>query len=144
MLEAVPDDQLDFKPHEKSVAMGGLIRHLVTIPDWAAQTLQSESLDFTGFVPPPPVKSRAEALDVFQKGAADGRAAIAAAADDAFHQNWTLSGNGQVFFTIPRYKAIRSFVMNHLIHHRAQLAMYLRLCGAKVPGMYGPSADETM
>src|ERR1700761_5887666 len=127
MLEAVSDDQLSFKPHEKSVAMAGLIRHLVTIPDWAAQTMKSESLDFTGFVPPPPVQSRAEALEIFEKNAAAARSAIAAGSDDDFHHNWSLSGNGQVFFTIPRYKAIRTFVMNHLIHHRAQLGMYLRL-----------------
>jgi uncharacterized damage-inducible protein DinB len=144
MLEAIPNDQLAFKPHEKCNNMAGLVTHLVTIPSWASETIKTDSLDFTGFTPPPAVKSREEAIETFDKGTAAARAAIAGAADDVFFQNWSLSGNGQVFFTMPRIAVLRNFVMNHLIHHRAHLGMYLRLCGAKVPGMYGPSADESM
>jgi uncharacterized damage-inducible protein DinB len=144
MLEAIPNDQLGFKPHEKCNEMAGLVTHLVTVPSWGADTIKTDSLDFTGFTPPPAVKSREEAIGIFDKGVAAARDAIAGASDEAFHQDWSLSGNGQVFFTMPRIAVIRSFVMNHLIHHRAHLGMYLRLCGAKVPGMYGPSADESM
>ncbi len=144
MLEAIPNDKLSFKPHEKSSPLNALLTHLVIIPDWGAETLNTESLDMTGFTPPPAVKSKEEAIAVFEKNTAKARAAIAAAPDDAWFKNWSLSGNGQVFFTMPRIVVMRSFVFNHAIHHRAQLALYLRLAGAKVPGMYGPSADETM
>ena len=143
MLEAIPNAQLAFKPHEKCNEMAGLT-HLVTVPGWGAETIKTDSLDFSGYTPPPPVKSREEAIETFDKGVAAARGAIAGASDEAFFQNWTLSGNGQVFFTMPRIAVLRSFVMNHIIHHRAHLGMYLRLCGAKVPGMYGPSADEAM
>jgi uncharacterized damage-inducible protein DinB len=144
MLQAVPDDQIDFKPHEKSWKMRELMTHIVGIPEWGAQTIETESLDFTNYAPPPPVKSREEALELFDANTSKARVAIAGATDEAFFQNWSLSGNGQVFFTMPRIAVLRSFVMNHAVHHRAQLGMYLRLLGAKVPGMYGPSGDETM
>jgi uncharacterized damage-inducible protein DinB len=144
MLQAVPDDKLSFKPHEKSSTMAQLITHLVTVPGWGASTMTTESLDFTGYTPPAPVKTIAEALATFDKGTAEERAAISAAKDEDFSKVWTLSGNGQTFFSLPRMAVLRSFVFNHIIHHRAQLGMYLRMCGAKVPGMYGPSADEAM
>jgi uncharacterized damage-inducible protein DinB len=144
MLDAVPNDKLDFKPHEKSCNMAALMTHLVGIPEWAAETIKTDSMDFTGYTPPPPVKSKEEASATFDKNAAAGREALSGASDENLDRDWTLSGNGQVFFTLPKIAVFRSFVMNHIIHHRAQLGMYLRLCGAKVPGMYGPSADETM
>jgi uncharacterized damage-inducible protein DinB len=144
MLQAIPNDQLSFKPHEKSCAMDALVTHLVTIPDWGQSTMTTESIDFTGFIPPAAVKSREEAIERFQTNTAAARAVIAEAKDEDFFKNWSLMGNGQTFFTLPRIAVLRSFVFNHIIHHRAQLSMYLRLCGAKVPGMYGPSADETM
>lgn len=142
MLDAVPNDKLNFKPHEKAFDMASLMTHLVSIPEWGAQTIKTDSLDFTGFTPPPAVKSKEEATATFDKNAAEGREALAGVSDEALHRDWTLSGNGQTFFTLPKIAVFRSFVMNHLIHHRAQLGMYLRLSGAKVPGMYGPSADE--
>jgi uncharacterized damage-inducible protein DinB len=144
MLEAIPNDKLSFKPHEKNWDMASLATHLATIPSWGADTMNTESLDFTGYKPPAPATSREELLAQFDKGVASARAAIAGAADPAFAHTWTLSGNGQTFFSMPRGAVIRSFVMNHLIHHRAQLGMYLRMAGAHVPGMYGPSADEPM
>jgi uncharacterized damage-inducible protein DinB len=144
MLEAVPDDHLDFKPHEKNWPMAGLITHIARIPNWGLETMRTESLDYTNYTPPPAVKSRNEALEMFDRFTAETREAIAAAPDETFFKDWSLSANGQTFFTMPRLAVLRSFVFNHAIHHRAQLGMYLRLCGAKVPGMYGPSADETM
>jgi uncharacterized damage-inducible protein DinB len=144
MLEAIPNDRLDFKPHEKSWPMAHLATHIAGIPEWGTETMNKDSLDYTGYIPPAPVKSREEAIEMFDKNTAAGRAAIAGANDEAFFKDWMLSGNGQVLFTMPRIAVLRSFVMNHAVHHRAQLGMYLRLCGAKVPGMYGPSADEGM
>lgn len=144
MLQAVPNDQLAFKPHEKCFDMASLVTHIVTIPSWGTDTIKTESMDFTNYTPPASVKSKDEAIERFNKDAADFRQALAGVSDESLMKNWTLSGNGQVFFTLPRIAVLRSFVFNHLIHHRAQLGMTLRLCGAKVPGMYGPSADETM
>ncbi len=144
MLEAVPNEHLNFKPHEKSWNMAGLMTHIANIPNWGAETLKTESLDYTDYKPPEPFQSREEALAAFDKNTAEAKAAIAGAKDEAFFKDWSLSANGQTFFTMPRIAVLRSFVFNHAIHHRAQLGMYLRLCGAKVPGMYGPSADETM
>jgi uncharacterized damage-inducible protein DinB len=142
MLEAIPNDRLNYKPHEKGWNMAGLVTHLVMIPDWGAQTIKTESMDFTGFTPPPAVKSKEEAIATFDKNAVACREALSGVSDEALQHQWTLSGNGQVFFTLPRIAVLRSFVFNHAIHHRAQLGMLLRECGAKVPGMYGPSADE--
>jgi uncharacterized damage-inducible protein DinB len=144
MLEAVPNDHLDFKPHEKCWTTAELVTHISNIPNWGAETLATESLDYTNYTPPPAVKSREEALQAFDANTVKARAAIADAKDAAFFQNWSLTANGQTFFTMPRLAVLRSFVFNHAIHHRAQLGMHLRLCGVKVPGMYGPSADEGM
>ena len=143
MLEAVPNDKLAFKPHEKCNEMAGLVTHLVTIPMGRGNN-QHRIAGFYRLHPASAVKSREEAIEIFEKNTAAARGAIAGAKDEALFQNWSLSGNGQVFFTMPRIAVMRGFVINHAIHHRAQLGMYLRHCGAKVPGMYGPSADETM
>ena len=115
MLEAIPNDRLDFKPHEKSWTMANLATHIAGIPEWGAETMNKESLDYTGYTPPPAVKSREEAIEMFDKHTAAGRAAIAGAKDEAFFKDWTLSGNGQVFFTMPRIAVLRSFVMNHAV-----------------------------
>lgn len=141
MLEAIPDDRLAFKPHEKSFDMASLATHIVSLVGWGTDIVKSDSYDFTGYTPPPPVKSGQDAAATLEKNAAAAREALGGASDETLLQNWTLSGNGQVFFTMPRIAVLRSFLMNHLIHHRAHLGLYLRLCGAKVPGMYGPSAD---
>lgn len=142
MLQAIPNDRLDFKPHEKCFKMADLVTHLVTIPGWGAETIATESMDFTGYTPPAAVKSKEEATELFDKNVASARQALGGVSDEALQQIWTLSGNGQTFFSLPRIVVLRSFVFNHLIHHRAQLGLYLRLCNAQVPGMYGPSADD--
>jgi uncharacterized damage-inducible protein DinB len=142
VLERVPDDKLTWKPHPKSWDMAHLAYHLATIPNWGAETMKTDSLDYTGYVPPAPPESRQQILAQFDKTVADARAALAGASDEAYMQNWSLSANGKTFFTMPRVAIIRSFVMNHAIHHRAQLGVYLRLNDIPVPAIYGPSADE--
>jgi uncharacterized damage-inducible protein DinB len=142
VLERVPDDKLTWKPHPKSWDMAHLAHHLATIPSWGADTMNTDSLDYTGYQPPPAPESRAEILAAFDKGVVSARAALAGAADEKFMQNWSLSANGQTFFTMPRIAVLRSFVMNHAVHHRAQLGVYLRLNDIPVPAIYGPSADE--
>lgn len=145
-LERVPEDRLDWKPHDKSTSMGGLATHLSNLPSWAVLTLSEDSLDLSpGGKPLPPaemVKSQKELLETFDSNVAKARAAVAGASDAEFMKAWTLLSNGQEILTLPKIGVLRSFVMNHQIHHRAQLGVYLRLNDIPVPSIYGPSADE--
>lgn len=144
-LERVPDDKFGWKPHEKSATMGWLASHLAMIPHWAQITFETDSLDLA---PPggqpkiPEAKSRKEVLEMFDRNAAAARAVIAGASDADFDKPWTLLKAGQKLMTLPKAAVMRSFVMNHMIHHRAQLGVYLRLNNLPVPSIYGPSADE--
>ena len=145
-LERVPDEKFDWKPHVKSTPMGGLATHLSNIPTWAIYTMNEDSLDLApGGVPLPrvePAKSRSELLELFDINVANARAAIAAAGDDELFKSWTLLSGGKEILTLPKIAVLRGFVMNHNIHHRAQLGVYLRLNDIPVPAIYGPSADE--
>ncbi len=145
-LERVPDDKLDWKPHKKSTAMGGLATHLSNLPTWANHTINKDSLDLApGGKPMPPapvVKSTTELLEIFDSNVASARAAIAEASDEELFKPWTLLRNGKEILTLPKIAVLRGFVMNHNIHHRAQLGVYLRLNDIPVPSIYGPSADE--
>lgn len=146
-LERVPIEKFDWKPHEKSTAMGGLATHLCNIPTWAGYTIDQDSLDLApGGKPLPPAelaKSQADLLATFDANAAKARAAIAGASDEELFKPWSLMSNGNTILTMPKIAVLRSFVMNHLIHHRAQLGVYLRLNDIPVPSIYGPSADES-
>ncbi len=145
-LERVPEGKPDWKPHEKSMPMGRLAGHLAEIPGWAVETIERDSLDVrpAGAAPMQPnvMTSRKELLELFDRCAAKGRAAIAGASDEALMKPWTLLVGGQEIFTLPRVAVLRGFMMSHLIHHRAQLGVYLRLNNVAVPAIYGPSADE--
>ncbi len=145
-LERVPEQKLGWKPHEKSGTMGWLATHLANIPTWVNKTIDTDSLDLApGGVsvgPMPPAKSRKEVLETFDKNVAAARAAIAQASDAHLVKPWSLLFGGKTMFTLPRIAVLRSFVMNHSIHHRAQLGVYLRLNNVAVPAIYGPSADE--
>ena len=145
-LERVPDDKFGWKPHEKSWAMGGLTTHLANLPSWAVLTINADSFDLA---PPgaepfknPETKSRQEALEMFDKNVANARAAIAGASDEELFKTWSLLSGGHTILALPKIACLRSFVMNHIIHHRAQLGVYLRLNDIPVPSIYGPSADE--
>ncbi|HLK34875.1 MAG TPA: DinB family protein [Terriglobales bacterium] len=145
-LERVPDSKFSWKPHEKSSAMGALAGHLANIPGWLAFTIKEDSLDLAPggkqMEPPPTPKTNKELLAEFDKNVKDGRAVLAAASDGELMKPWSLLNNGKVTMTLPKVAVIRGFVMNHLIHHRAQLGVYLRLNNLPVPAIYGPSADE--
>jgi uncharacterized damage-inducible protein DinB len=145
-LERVPEDKFDWKPHEKSTALGGLATHLAKIPDWATLAIKQSEFDLA---PPgaepikqPQAASRQEVLDAFDRNCAAAREAIAAASDEHLMGSWSLLSGGNTLMTLPRIAVLRSFVMNHSIHHRAQLGVYLRLLDVPVPSIYGPSADE--
>lgn len=145
-LERVPENKFGWKPHEKSGAMGWLAAHIANLPGWLVMTMKQDSLDLApGGVqvqPPPPPKDSKEMLATFDKNVKEARAALAAASDAELMKPWSLLKNGTVMMTLPKAAVVRSFIMNHLIHHRAQLGVYLRLNNIAVPAIYGPSADE--
>jgi len=145
-LERVPDSKFSWKPHQKSSAMGPLAGHLANIPSWLTITIQEDTLDLApGGVPiqsPPTPKNNKELLAQFDENVKQGRSVLAAASDAQLMQPWSLLNNGKIMMTLPKAAVVRSFVMNHLIHHRAQLGVYLRLNNLPVPAIYGPSADE--
>jgi uncharacterized damage-inducible protein DinB len=145
-LERVPEDRFDWKPHEKSTAMGGLASHLANLPGWAVHTVEKNALDIAPVGEPPfktpQANSREELLEAFDKNVAAARAAIEGASDEQLLQPWSLLAGGNTVMTLPRIAVLRGVVMNHSIHHRAQLGVYLRLNDIPVPSIYGPSADE--
>lgn len=141
-LERVPEDKLGWKPHNKSMTMGGLATHLATINHWADAIVGMDSFDVSTAPPQAQLNSRKELLDAFDQNTAAARKAIAGASDEALMKPWSLKSKGNTIFTLPRIAVLRSFIMNHAIHHRAQLGVYLRLNDIPVPSIYGPSADE--
>jgi uncharacterized damage-inducible protein DinB len=146
-LERIPDGRFDYKPHVKSSSLGQLANHLATIPGWLATTLRDTEMDFSDpkvkAAMPAPVGTRDALLALFDGAAAKGRETLAATPDGEFAVTWTGKSNGKVVLALPRIAVYRSFIMNHLIHHRAQLGVYLRLLDQPVPSIYGPSADES-
>ena len=148
MLERIPEEKLSWKPHPKSFSMEDLATHIAEVPGWMGVTIAQDSFDVA---PPggptyqrPKLASTKEILDMFDKSVPIARAALAKASDEQFMQPWSMLKAGQVMFTMPKITVVRSFLMNHNIHHRAQLGVYLRLNDVPVPGLYGPSADEPM
>jgi uncharacterized damage-inducible protein DinB len=146
VLERIPESKLAYKPHPKSGSLEWLAWHVADLPHWIVETINKEELDVApvGAAPggPPKIESREKLLASFDQKVAAGRAAIAGASDDHLAKTWTLKAGSHTIFSMPRSAVLRSFVMNHLIHHRGQLSVYLRLNDVPVPGMYGPSADE--
>jgi uncharacterized damage-inducible protein DinB len=141
-LERVPEDKFSFKPHTKSMGLGGLATHLATMNQWAEAIFAEDSFDVSTAPPTPELKTRAEVLASFDKTTAVARKAIADSTDAHFMKPWTLKAGPNTVFTLPRVAVVRSFLLNHNIHHRAQLGVYLRLNDIPVPSIYGPSADE--
>ena len=141
-LERIPQDKLRWKPDEKSGTMAWMATHIANIPQWGAITLTMPELVLDGMKPPPAPETTEEILALFEKNATDFRNALAKATDEDLGHVWTCTWNGQIIIQAPRFIVLRGMVMNHLIHHRAQLTMYFRMCGIPVPSLYGPSADE--
>jgi len=145
-LERVPADKFAWKPHEKSMTMVRLATHLAELPSWAIFTIEKDSLDIAPPGEPPyepsKVDSTQDLLDVFDKNVPLARKAIAGASDELLMKPWSLLAGGHTIFTFPRFTVLRGTVMNHIIHHRAQLGVFLRLNNVPLPAIYGPSADE--
>jgi len=144
LIERVPEEKLDFKPHEKSNTLGWLANHVVGLVRFPKLIAEGEGVDLTNFPRQPDVKTTAELVAKLESNIADARAAIAGVSDDDMFKTWTLRMGEHVIFSEGRFMVFRSFFMNHHIHHRAQLSIYLRLNDVPLPGMYGPSADEPL
>lgn len=146
VLERVPAAKFSWKPHPKSSDFGSLAAHVANMADWGKLTLETDSFDYAPpGAPPyeaPKFASTAELVAAFDKSVAEARSALAAADDPKMLAPWTLMAGGKTVMTMPRAAVVRTFVMNHIIHHRAQLTVYLRLNDIPVPALYGPSADE--
>ncbi|WZP00577.1 DinB family protein [Isosphaeraceae bacterium EP7] len=146
VLERVPDDKLDWQPHPKSHTIGWNANHLTNIPDWLVHALATTELDIApvggeAYVTPQ-AASRREILESFDRNVAAAREGIGRADEEHMAQPWTLLHAGNTVFTMTRSAVLRQIIINHMIHHRAILCVYLRLNDIPVPGMYGPSGDE--
>jgi uncharacterized damage-inducible protein DinB len=142
LLERVPEDKLDWQPHQKSMTLGRLAQHVATIPMWGGVTLNQSELDLGGNPQAEVMSKRDQMLAAFDAHVATTRAALVGRGDGEMMAPWTLKRDGHTIFSMPRVAVWRSFVMSHLIHHRAQLGVYLRMHDVPLPSMYGPSADE--
>jgi uncharacterized damage-inducible protein DinB len=144
-LERVPADKKDFAPHSKSMPLGKLAPHVAQLPSFGLTVLTTPELDFAkGSFTPLQFESPEQLVKALDEGAAKVRAALQNTPDSAWKENWKLSFQGKSIFEGSRFLAYREMFLNHLVHHRAQLGVYLRLNGKPVPATYGPSADDTM
>jgi uncharacterized damage-inducible protein DinB len=142
-LARIPGDKLDWTPHQKSMTFRGLATHLANVPGWTVLTINGDHFDVGGEPPRrDPVSMVDEALELFDRNVADAKAALAAAGDETLLGPWSLLAGDKTVFTLPRIAVVRGMVLNHMIHHRAQLGVYLRLNDVSVPSLYGPTADE--
>lgn len=143
-LERVPDGQFEWRPHPTSVTLGRLAEHLTEMPLWATTTMTESGIDATASRPPDyhSPATRAAALAQFDARYKAARASLVNKTDAEFAAPWTLKAGGKEVFTAPKSTVMRNFVLNHMIHHRGQLMVYLRMLGIPVPSIYGPSGDE--
>lgn len=144
-LERVPFDQQDYAPHTKSMPLGKLAPHVAQLAGFGTTILTTPELDFSAgpSLPRPPFELSG-LLKTFDENVARARGALQKTKDDAWMQNWKLSFQGKTIFNGSRFMAYRQMFLNHLVHHRAQLGVYLRLNNKPLPATYGPSADDTM
>jgi uncharacterized damage-inducible protein DinB len=144
-LERVPADKKDFAPHPKSMPMGKLAPHIAQLGGFGLTILTTPELDFAkSSIKPLPFESASHLVSAFTENAGKVRTALQSTPDEAWKENWKLSFQGKPIFSGTRFLAYRQMFLNHLVHHRAQLGVYLRLNDKPVPATYGPSADDTM
>jgi len=142
MLERVPTEHLGWQPHQKSMTMENLAVHIAELPSWVTMALTTEGLDFAvNPYKPVPVKNTNELLEVYERSLESGRSSLAQATEEQLWGLWTLRNGDQVYLTNTKYEVMR-MSLSQIIHHRAQLGVYLRLLDIPIPGSYGPSADE--
>ena len=147
LLERVPDGQFGWQPHPKSMTLGRLVEHLAELPQWVGATVLDSSLDLAaarrpeGYQPP---ATRAAVLTMFDQNVGAARGVLAGRSDAELMAPWSLLRGEQTIFTMPKAGVLRAFVLNHIVHHRGQLSVYLRLRDVPLPSIYGPSADESI
>lgn len=143
MLERVPFDHKDWKPHEKSMSIGRLATHIAELPHWVTDCIQSSEYDFASKpFNPYTASSQEELIGIFHKNMDKALDDLEAVTDEQLNRHWTLRRGDFIIRSAEKRKIIRSMCIDHFIHHRGQLSVYLRLLNVPVPGMYGPSADE--
>ena len=144
-LERVPMDKLDFKPHEKSMTLGWLATFTAILPSWGTLTLTQHDFDVAGPMPAEHTKvaeSKEDLLALFDKNIGSVREALMRTTDSQLDEPWALKAGGQTVLSQPRGLVYRTLIMNHMVHHRAQLGVFLRMLGVAVPAVYNDSADE--
>ncbi len=142
MLESIPDEHLDYRPHEKSWTMRELATHLANLGGWTQLTFEKDEVDLAQEWPKTRFETTAELVAAFDAIVAAALECLKSVTAESFQEMWTLRTGETVHFTRPKGVVFRFAVLNHIVHHRGQLSVYLRACGAKVPGVYGPTADE--
>ena len=142
MLERIPNDKYDWQPHEKSMTIRRLATHVAELPSWITMAVKTEGLDFQNNpYDPVVINNTSELLNYFEEELAKGKNSLNEASEDKLSENWTLSSGNEVLYTAEKSEVIR-MALNQVVHHRAQMGVYLRLLNVPIPGSYGPSADE--
>lgn len=142
-LERLPDDKFGWRPHEKSFTAAGLASHIAECAGWTVAIFDHNEIDFDPSTYKPYVaKSTADLLKTFDENVRNGKRALAGASEESLEEPWSMKIKGRVQFERPRSEVFRDFTLSHVIHHRGQFSVYLRLLNIAVPGSYGPSADE--
>lgn len=142
ILEKIPTEHISYKPHEKSMALGALAAHIGEIHGWLDLMLNGEELDFaTMNYTPPVIKESADIMKVFEDNLAIGKSELQNAVNEKFNGTWRMRHGERIFFELPRTEVVRTWVFNHIVHHRAQLGVYLRMLNIALPSSYGPTAD---
>lgn len=142
LLERLPTGDWGWKPHPKSMTLGELASHLSHSPGWASAVLGQDSFDAASVSPAAPAESLNQVLESFDRNVQAALEALERVQEDDWDKPWSFRVGAEVKFTLPRYTVFRNFVLNHIVHHRGQLSVYLRLRDVAVPSIYGPSADE--
>jgi uncharacterized damage-inducible protein DinB len=142
VLERVPEDRFTWKPHARSFSLGELATHVANLPTWGIEALTKSEIDIGGGQRVAAHASKADLIATFDRNVAATRAALTGKTDAELLAIWSLKRGGKTIFSMPKTAVLRTFVLSHLIHHRGQLCLYLRLLDVPVPSVYGPSADE--
>lgn len=142
IITAFTNEQLDFKPHEKSMSVKELMAHIVGLHNWVPIILTKDELNFKTDYVPTIINTTEEAIDILEKGLVLSQDSIKGITENTWESSWSLKSGDHILASGSKYAMLRNLVLNHLIHHRGQLTIYLRLLNNKVPGTYGPSADD--
>ena len=143
LLERLPEDKFEWQPHEKSMTLGRLASHVAETFEWTGMTIMQDVLDFAEFdYKPEPATTTAGLLEKHDGAVKAALEILNGVSDEDIMKPWTMRDGERVFMTMPKVAVMRGFVLNHMIHHRGQLSVYMRLLDVPVPSIYGPSADE--